>query len=142
MFVPRRIVEEKLRQILADDIGQGDVTAATVIPASLKVKAEVIAKEDGVVAGIEEAIFLAEYLGLKIEAKVVDGEKIKNQQVLLQISGDAQTILSVERTMLNLLSRMSGIATKTRILTEKLNEGKDENQNCGNTQISSRIALL
>jgi nicotinate-nucleotide pyrophosphorylase (carboxylating) len=124
MFVPRRIVEEKLRQILADDIGQGDVTAATVIPASLKVMAEVMAKEDGVVAGLEEAIFLAEYLGLKIEAKVVDGEKIKNKQVLLQISGDAQTILSVERTMLNLLSRMSGIATKTRMLTEKLEKAK------------------
>ena len=124
MFVPRRIVEEKLRQFLADDIGQGDVTAASVIPASLKVKAEVIAKEDGVVAGIEEAIFLAEYLGLKIEAKVVDGEKIKNKQILLQISGDAQTILSVERTMLNLLSRMSGIATKTRMLTEKLEKAK------------------
>ncbi len=120
MFVPRRIVEEKLRQILADDIGQGDVTAAAIIPANLTVKAEVIAKEDGVVAGIEEATFLAEYLGLTVKSKVADGEKIKNTQVLLQISGDAQTILSVERTMLNLLSRMSGIATKTRTLAEKL----------------------
>ncbi len=120
MFVPRRIVEEKLKQILADDIGQGDVTAAAVIPANLTVKAEVIAKEDGVAAGIEEATFLAEYLGLTVKAKVADGEKIKNKQVLIQISGDAQTILSVERTMLNLLSRMSGIATKTRSLTEKL----------------------
>ena len=120
MFVPRRIVEEKLRQILSDDIGQGDVTAAAVIPANLTVKAEVIAKEQGVAAGIEEAAFLAEYLGLTVKAKVVDGEKIKNKQVLIQISGDAQTILSLERTMLNLLSRMSGIATKTRMLTEKL----------------------
>jgi nicotinate-nucleotide pyrophosphorylase (carboxylating) len=120
MFVPRRIVEEKLRQILADDIGQGDVTAAAVIPKNLDVKAEVIAKEDGVAAGIEEAVFLAEYLGLTVKAKAADGEKIKSKQVLLQISGDAQTILSVERTMLNLLSRMSGIATKTRTLAEKL----------------------
>src|SRR5664280_2070911 len=120
MFVPRRIVEEKLRQILADDIGQGDVTAAAVIPKNLDVKAEVIAKEDCVAAGIEEAVFLAEYLGLTVKAKATDGEKIKNKQVLLQISGDAQTILSVERTMLNLLSRMSGIATKTRTLAEKL----------------------
>jgi nicotinate-nucleotide pyrophosphorylase (carboxylating) len=120
MFVPRRIVEEKLKQILADDIGQGDVTVAAVIPPNLTVKAEVIAKEEGIAAGIEEATFLAEYLGLIIKAKVADGEKIKNKQVLLQISGDAQTILSVERTMLNLLSRMSGIATKTRMLTEKL----------------------
>lgn len=120
MFVPRRIVEEKLKQILADDIGQGDVTAAAVIPPNLTVKAEVIAKEEGVAAGIEEATFLAEYLGLTVKAKVADGEKIKNKQVLMQISGDAQTILSVERTLLNLLSRMSGIATKTRMLTEKL----------------------
>jgi len=113
-------VEEKLRQILSDDIGQGDVTTAAVIPANLTVKAEVIAKEQGVAAGIEEAVFLAEYLGLTVKGKVVDGEKIKNKQVLIQISGDAQTILSLERTMLNLLSRMSGIATKTRMLTEKL----------------------
>jgi nicotinate-nucleotide pyrophosphorylase (carboxylating) len=120
MFVPRRIVEEKLRQILSDDIGQGDITAAAVIPANLTVTAEVIAKEQGVAAGIEEATFLAEYLGLTVKAKIVDGEKIKNKQVLIQISGDAQTILSLERTMLNLLSRMSGIATKTRMLTEKL----------------------
>jgi nicotinate-nucleotide pyrophosphorylase (carboxylating) len=120
MFVPRRIVEEKLRQILADDVGQGDVTAAAVIPANLTVHAEVIAKEEGVVAGIEEAAILAEYLGLIVKAKVADGDKVKNKQVLLQISGDAQTILSVERTMLNLLSRMSGIATKTRTLAEKL----------------------
>ena len=120
MFVPRRIVQEKLRQILVDDIGQGDVTAAAVIPANLSVKSEVIAKEDGVAAGIEESTFLAEYLGLTVKAKVVDGEEIKNKQVLIQISGDAQTILALERTMLNLLSRMSGIATKTRSLVEKL----------------------
>jgi nicotinate-nucleotide pyrophosphorylase (carboxylating) len=124
MFVPRRLVEEKLRQLLVEDIGQGDVTAAAVIPANLTVKAEVIAKEEGVVAGIEEATFLVEYLGLTVKAKVVDGEKIKNKQILMQISGDAQTILSVERTMLNLLSRMSGIATKTLLLTEKLEAAK------------------
>ncbi len=124
MFVPRRIMEEKLKQILFEDIGQGDVTATAVIPPKLQVKAEVIAKEDGVVAGIEEATILAEYMGLEVRAKVTDGEKIKNKQVLLQISGDAQTILSVERTLLNVLSRMSGIATKTRVLTEKLQKAK------------------
>jgi nicotinate-nucleotide pyrophosphorylase (carboxylating) len=120
MFMPRKIVEEKLRRILQEDVGQGDVTAAAIIPPNLAVKAEVRAKEDGIAAGIEEAIILAEYLGLKATAKAADGEKIKNKQVLLQISGDAQTILSAERTLLNLLSRMSGIATQTRALTEKL----------------------
>jgi nicotinate-nucleotide pyrophosphorylase (carboxylating) len=124
MFVPRRIVEEKLKQILADDIGQGDVTAAAIIPANLTITAEVVAKEGGIAAGIEEATFLMEYLGVTVRAKVTDGKKIKNKQVLMQISGDAQTILSSERTMLNLLSRMSGIATKTRMLIEKLEKAK------------------
>ena len=119
MFIPRRIVEEKLKQLLAEDIGQGDITAA-LVPKNLTVKADVIAKEEGIVAGIEEATILAECLGLKVKAKVADGDKIKNKQVLIELSGDAQTILSVERTLLNLLSRMSGIATKTHALTEKL----------------------
>jgi nicotinate-nucleotide pyrophosphorylase (carboxylating) len=126
MFVPRRIVEEKLKQILAEDIGQGDVTAAAVIPANSIVKAEVIAKEEGIAAGIEEATFLMEYLGLDVKAEVVDGEKIRNMQVLMQISGDARTILAGERTMLNLLSRMSGIATKTRMLNEKLEKANSK----------------
>lgn len=120
MFVPRKIREEKLRQILADDIGLGDVTAQAIIPSNLNVDAIVIAKEDGVAAGIEEATILAESLGLKVKAKVADGETVKNKQVLMEISGDARTLLSAERTMLNLLSRMSGIATATRTLTEKL----------------------
>lgn len=118
--MPRRIVEEKLREFLAEDVGEGDVTAAAIIPANLIVKAEVIAKAEGIVAGVEEATILAESMGLKVDLKVIDGDKVKNKQVLIEISGDAQTILSVERTLLNLLSRMSGIATKTRILTEQL----------------------
>jgi len=117
MFLPRRIIEDKLRQILADDVGHGDITAASVIPPNLVTTAKVVAKENGVVAGVEEALILAEYLGLEAKAKVTDGEIIQNEQVILQLNGDAQTILCVERTMLNLLSRMSGIATKTKILT-------------------------
>jgi len=120
MFVPRKIMEAKLRQMLAEDIGQGDVTGQAIIPPNLEAKAIVLAKEEGTVAGIEETIILAEYLGLNVKAKVADGEKIKNKQILMEISGDAQTILCAERTMLNLLSRMSGIATATRTLTKKL----------------------
>jgi nicotinate-nucleotide pyrophosphorylase (carboxylating) len=124
MFMPRRIVEQKLIEFLAEDVGEGDVTAAAIIPQNLEVKAEVIAKAEGIVAGIEEATILAESIGLKVDAKVADGSKVKNKQVLLEISGDAQTILSVERTLLNLLSRMSGIATKTHSLVEQLAKAK------------------
>ena len=120
MFVPRKVLEEKLRQFLAEDVGQGDVTSAAVVPAGLAVEALVIAKEGGVAAGIEEIVILAESLGLNVKAEVADGKQIRKGQVVLKLSGDARTLLSAERTMLNLLSRMSGIATTTRKLTEKL----------------------
>lgn len=122
MFVPREILQEKLLQLLSEDIGQGDVTAQALVPSNLMAKAIVIAKEDGVAAGIEEAVIMSESLGLEIAAKVSDGDNIKNKQALLEISGNAQTILSLERTLLNLLSRMSGIATATRALTQKMEQ--------------------
>jgi nicotinate-nucleotide pyrophosphorylase (carboxylating) len=120
MFMPKKLLEERLKALLAEDIGQGDGTASTIIPSDLAVKAEVVAKENGVAAGIEEALTLAQTVGLKAKAHVAEGEEIKNKQVLITICGDAQTILAVERTLLNLLSRMSGIATKTSALSAKL----------------------
>ncbi|MEM2107939.1 MAG: carboxylating nicotinate-nucleotide diphosphorylase [Candidatus Bathyarchaeia archaeon] len=124
MWVPHKILEDKLKQLLAEDIGQGDVTSAAVVPSGLRVDASIVAKESGIAAGIEETTILAESLGLTVQAKIKDGEKIRNSQVIMTISGDAQTILSAERTMLNLLSRMCGIATKTRNFVEKLEEAK------------------
>lgn len=120
MFLPRKILEEKLRKMLAEDVGQGDITTALIVPEDSMAEAEVIAKELGVVAGIEEGRILLESLGLKVEALASDGEKIKEKQVLIKISGDTRTILSVERTLLNILSRMSGIATTTKKLKKKL----------------------
>jgi len=120
MFMPRKVLEEKLKQILAEDVGKGDVTTAAVVPAGLTVEAAVVAKEAGIVAGLEEIIILAESLKLNVKIEVTDGEQIRIGQIIMKISGNAQIILSAERTMLNLLSRMSGIATTTRRLTEKL----------------------
>jgi nicotinate-nucleotide pyrophosphorylase (carboxylating) len=120
MFIPRKVLEEKLKQILTEDIGQGDITTAAIVPSKLTVDAVVKAKEAGIAAGIEEAVILAESLGLKVKTEVADGEKVKNRQIIMKISGDARTILSAERTLLNLLSRMSGIATTTRKLIDKL----------------------
>lgn len=122
MFIPSKILEERLRKMLAEDVGQGDITTASIVPAESTAEAKVIAKEPGVAAGIEEAEILLESLGLRVEALVADGEKIKTKQVLMKILGDTRTILSVERTLLNILSRMSGIATTTRKITEKIKE--------------------
>jgi nicotinate-nucleotide pyrophosphorylase (carboxylating) len=120
MFVPSEILARKLRQLLAEDVGQGDVTSAAVVPAGFTVEAVVVSKEAGIAAGIEEAVVLAKSLGLSVKAEIADGDEIGNEQVMMKVSGDAQVILSAERTMLNLLSRMSGIATATRGLMEKL----------------------
>jgi nicotinate-nucleotide pyrophosphorylase (carboxylating) len=120
MFRPRKLVEDQLIQLLKEDVGQGDATATSIIPSDLTVTAEVVTKEGGIVAGVKEASILAQAMDLKVKTYVNDGDQVKDKQVLMQIIGDAQTILSVERTLLNLLSRMCGIATITRKLTEKL----------------------
>ncbi|MGB9853453.1 MAG: carboxylating nicotinate-nucleotide diphosphorylase [Candidatus Bathyarchaeales archaeon] len=124
MFLPKKLLEEKLRRMLAEDLGQGDVTSALIVPEGSVAEAEVIAKEYGVAAGIEEAVLLLESLGLKCETQVKDGDEIKPKQVLMKICGDARTLLSVERTLLNIVSRMSGIATTTRKLVDKIRKAK------------------
>lgn len=118
--MPRKLVEEQLVHFLREDIGQGDSTTTAIIPTDITVTAKVIAKETGIAAGIKEAAILAQLMGLKVKVNIIDGEEIKNRQVLMHITGDAQTILTVERTLLNLLSRMCGIATATYKLVKKL----------------------
>jgi len=124
MFLPRKILEEKLRSILTEDLGKGDATTMLLIPADSTAEAEVIARESGVIAGVEEAEVLAESLGLKVENLVSDGEEVKTGKVLMKISGKTRTILAAERTILNILSRMSGVATATRKLVNKLKRRK------------------
>ncbi|MBS7632079.1 carboxylating nicotinate-nucleotide diphosphorylase [Candidatus Bathyarchaeota archaeon] len=124
MFLPQNILEEKLRRILAEDLGQGDITTALVVPAKSIAEAHVIAKETGVAAGMEEAEVLLKSVGLNVEMLVSDGDAIKKKQVLMKISGNARVLISVERTLLNIVSRMSGIATTTRKLIHKLARAK------------------
>jgi nicotinate-nucleotide pyrophosphorylase (carboxylating) len=124
MFIPRRLLEEKLLKFLADDVGEGDVTTAAVVPPKRNVDATVIAKADGTIAGVQEVAILAEAVGLKVSEQVAEGTQVKNNQVIMKLQGDSATILTVERTLLNLLSRMSGIATATRSLTIKIQLAK------------------
>jgi nicotinate-nucleotide pyrophosphorylase (carboxylating) len=88
------------------------------------VEAHIIMKENGIAAGIEEAQVLLESLGLKVEILTADGAHVKAGTVLMKIFGDARTILTAERTVLNILSRMSGIATTTRMLVEEVKKTK------------------
>lgn len=119
-FLPKKVLEEKIRKFLEEDIGQGDITTALTIPPATTVEAEIIAKESGIVAGIEEALTFLESLGFQASALVSDGSKIDKKTTIIKIVGNARTLLSIERTLLNLLSRMSGIATKTNRVVNKV----------------------
>jgi len=120
MFLPKRVLEEKIRKFLEEDVGQGDITTALAVSSGTIVEAEVVAKEAGVIAGIEEVLTFLESLKLQAEALVTDGSKIERKTTIMKIVGDARTLLSTERTLLNLLTRMSGIATATNRLIKKV----------------------
>jgi nicotinate-nucleotide pyrophosphorylase (carboxylating) len=118
MFLPKKTLAKRISKFLQEDVGLGDITTA-LIPPDIIVEAEVIAKEDGTMAGIEESIAFLRSQDLQVKPLISDGESIKKKAVILRIVGNARTLLTVERTLLNSLSRMSGIATKTRCLVEK-----------------------
>lgn len=122
--MPDKILEKKLLMMLAEDLGQGDITTDLINPPGTMAEAEIVAKDSGIAAGIKEAEILMKGLGLKVERLGQDGQRIRPGRRLIKLSGDAGTILSVERTVLNILSRMSGIATTTKNLIEKLHKAK------------------
>jgi len=119
------LAEEKIRRIiklaLEEDIGSGDITTETVIPADMPAKAEIVARQDCVVCGIEVAELVFKMLDGCIEFKklVKDCDAVKANHVLAEVSGNARSLLSAERTALNFLQRLSGIATTTRKFLEK-----------------------
>jgi nicotinate-nucleotide pyrophosphorylase (carboxylating) len=119
MFLPQKILEERIRRFLEEDLGQGDITTL-LIPDKAIVEGEIITKEEGIIAGIEEVKTLLESQDLQVETLILDGSKVEKETVVLRIIGDARTLLSIERTLLNILTRMSGIATTTHRLIEKV----------------------
>jgi len=116
--MPRELVKEKLLAFLKEDVGQADITSQLVVRQDALTQADVIAKENGVVAGLEEAQILLEAMGLTGKSLVADGASVKASTILMNIEGNARDLLTVERTLLNIISRMSGIATKTRTLQD------------------------
>ncbi|MEE8167861.1 MAG: carboxylating nicotinate-nucleotide diphosphorylase [Candidatus Hydrothermarchaeales archaeon] len=109
----------KLLEFLEEDLGKGDITTSSVIPTDKVVEAEVVAKESGILAGLEEVELLLEHFQLEWTPQSRDGDDILEGDVILRIKGRAAKILTMERLMLNLLMRMSGIATATRELVKR-----------------------
>jgi nicotinate-nucleotide pyrophosphorylase (carboxylating) len=105
-----------IKRALEEDIGRGDVTTDSIVPAGASLRGRIIAKQDGVVAGlaIVNEVFRLLNPEIKFEPRVEDGSEVKRGVVLAELSGDARALLTGERTALNFLGRMSGIATLTR----------------------------
>ncbi len=106
-----------------DDLGEGDITTELFVSKKAQiVRAEVTAKEAGVLAGVEEALWFLKQLRVRVNSSRKEGATLKKGDVIMKLEGRADRILAVERTLLNLLQRMSGVATSTSKLVSKLPE--------------------
>jgi nicotinate-nucleotide pyrophosphorylase (carboxylating) len=110
--------KKQLAQFLAEDIGKGDITSALLNKKRITVT--IISRENAIVAGVQYAKEIFKIKGCNAKILKKDGTKIKPNQSIMSITGDAGKILTCERTALNLLTRMSGIATQTNQIVKKI----------------------
>jgi nicotinate-nucleotide pyrophosphorylase (carboxylating) len=109
-----------IRTALAEDVGTGDATTNSIVPSDATMRGQIIAKQEGVVAGLDvaQAVYLMGNAQVDFRPQVEEGKRVSNRQVLALVSGQARSLLTAERTALNLLGRMSGIATLTSLFVE------------------------
>jgi len=119
--LPRLLVEPVVRAALMEDLGRaGDITSNAVIPADARLKGAVVSREPGVVAGVDAAVVTFALIdpAVKVNVERPDGSRIERGQAVLRVEGPARSILAAERVALNLICRMSGIATATARLVD------------------------
>ncbi|SDX76684.1 carboxylating nicotinate-nucleotide diphosphorylase [Paenibacillus sp. PDC88] len=116
------VLKESIKGWLQEDVGAGDVTSLTTIPEGHKSKAVIHAKDEGIIAGITvaELVFQIVDPELKFTACVQDGDVVTKGTILAEVEGSTHRLLTGERLALNLLQRMSGIATRTRSYVDAL----------------------
>ncbi len=126
-MVMRLIVEPIVRAALLEDLGRaGDITTDAIVPEDARIEAAITARQPGVVAGLEAALLAFELLdpALHIERLRGDGARIARGDRVAHLAGRARPVLAAERTALNLLCRMSGVATATRALADAISGAK------------------
>jgi nicotinate-nucleotide pyrophosphorylase (carboxylating) len=119
----RLLIEPIVRAALAEDLGRaGDITTDAVVPADAEVTAGISARQPGVLAGLDAGLLAFELLdpSLRLERIVAEGSRLERGQAVARISGGARPVLAAERVALNLVCRMSGIATATRSLVDAI----------------------
>jgi nicotinate-nucleotide pyrophosphorylase (carboxylating) len=109
---------------LKEDVGDGDITTNNIVPAEIRRKAKMVAKEDGVVAGlpVAEMVFRKLDPDLIWNELVPEGSKVKKDDVLVQFEGTYRALLTGERTALNFLQRLSGIATMSALYADEVKD--------------------
>ena len=110
------MLEQDIKLWLAEDIGDGDHTTLCCIPADAMGRSRLIVKDTGIIAGIEVAKKVFEIFDneLRITQYMHDGDEVKPQDIAFEVEGKVRSLLQTERLMLNIMQRMSGIATRTR----------------------------
>ncbi|WP_314077478.1 carboxylating nicotinate-nucleotide diphosphorylase [Hoylesella pleuritidis] len=116
-------LENRLIELaFAEDIGDGDHTTLCCIPEDATGSSHLLIKEDGILAGVEVAknVFAAFDPTLKVEVRIPDGSPVKVGDIAMVVTGKTRSLLQTERLMLNIMQRMSGIATMTRQYVERI----------------------
>lgn len=117
------LLKETIRIAIYEDIGHGDITSLLIVPEYKKAKASIIAKEDLILAGVPfiKEVFNAIDPGVEIQIFFDEGSRVKKGDIIAKISGSARSLLAGERISLNILQRISGIATMTNQYVKKVN---------------------
>lgn len=118
----RPFVDELIELCIKEDIGDGDHTSLCCIPATEQGRMHLLCKQDGVIAGIEIAELILNRLdsGVSFEKILSDGDIVKPGDIAFYVSGRMQSLLQAERILLNVMQRMSGVATQTALYVERL----------------------
>lgn len=137
-----------IKRALDEDIGTGDVTTNSIVPAGASLRGRIVAKQDGVVAGLNVArhVMLALSQHVTFVENVADGARVSRGTVLADVDGPARALLTGERTTLNFLGRMSGIATLTRKFVDAVSSTKavilDTRKTAPGLRITDKLAVL
>lgn len=128
MELNKNFLDNFIRQALTEDVGSGDHTSLATIPQGTSGKAQLIIKDDGVIAGVDVAvaIFHAVNPDLTVEVLIEDGTEVRYGDIGLYVEGSVHSILLAERLVLNTMQRMSGIATVTNNIKKKLSGTKTQ----------------
>ncbi|APX99929.1 nicotinate-nucleotide pyrophosphorylase [carboxylating] [Lacinutrix venerupis] len=115
-------IELIIANAIREDVGDGDHSSLSCIPASAQGKAKLLVKDDGIIAGVEFAKQVFAYVDpeMKVETLIEDGSKVKYGDIVFYVTGASQSILKAERLVLNAMQRMSAIATKTKMFVDLL----------------------